>query len=250
MEVLNDSLAAQAGDEPLLLKLRCAVPVFTGRQRAKAAQALLQAYPQTQLIISDDGLQHRALHHDLAVCVFDDRGLGNGWLLPAGPLREHWPRPPLAQAGLCNTHLLVLNTGGQGGMGQFHCRRRLLEVLHNGYGQRSTLQALSAPGGKPIKAIAGIARPTAFFQMLEQAGGVLAAQEALPDHYNFAECTASSFGDFTLVCTEKDAAKLWEVAPQAWAVGLAQDIEAPFFAALDARLGQAMAARLSSPHGH
>ena len=238
------------GDEPLLIHLRTGVPVAVGRSRIASARVLLAHHPQTQVLLMDDGLQDYSLWRDAEVCVVDERGLGNGWLLPAGPLREHWPRPPLAQAGLCNTHLMVLNTSGQGGMGQFHCRRRLLEVLHNGYGQRSTLQALSAPGGKPIKAIAGIARPTAFFQMLEQAGGVLAAREALPDHYNFAECTASSFGDFTLVCTEKDAAKLWEVAPQAWAVGLAQDIEAPFFAALDARLGQAMVARLSSPHGH
>lgn len=238
------------GDEPLLIHLRTGVPVAVGRSRIASARVLLAHHPQTQVLVMDDGLQDYSLWRDAEVCVVDERGLGNGWLLPAGPLREHWPRPPLDRAGLCNASLLVLNTSGQSGMGHFHCRRRLLDVVHNGHGQRSTLQALGEPGGKPVKAIAGIARPAAFFSMLEKSGLALAAREALPDHYNFAECTASSFGDYTLVCTEKDAAKLWEVAPQAWAVGLVQDIEAPFFAALDARLGQALAARLSSPHGH
>lgn len=238
------------GDEPLLIHLRTGVPVAVGRSRIASARVLMAHHPKTQVLVMDDGLQDYSLWRDAEVCVVDERGLGNGWLLPAGPLREPWPRPALAQAGLCNANLMVLDTSGRTGLRQYHCRRRLLDVVHNGHGQRSTLQALGAPGGRPIKAIAGIARPAAFFQMLEKAGLALAAQEPLPDHYNFAERTASSFGDYTLVCTEKDAAKLWEVAPQAWAVGLAQDIEAPFFAALDARLGQAMAARLSSPHGH
>jgi tetraacyldisaccharide 4'-kinase len=238
------------GDEPLLIHLRTGVPVAVGRSRIASARVLLAHHPQTQVLLMDDGLQDYSLWRDAEVCVVDERGLGNGWLLPAVPLRELWPRPPLAQAGLCNTHLMVLNTGGPGGMGQFHCRRRLLEFLHNGYGQRSTLQALSAPGGKPIKAIAGIARPTAFFQMLEQAGGVLAAQEALPDHADFLGRTRASFGSYTLVCTEKDAAQLWAVAPDAWAVPLEQNLEPGLYTALDAHIAAAWAGRLSSLHGH
>ena len=58
-----------------------------------AARALLAAYPECDLILSDDGLQHCQMQRDLEICVFDERGVGNGWLLPAGPLREFWPRP-------------------------------------------------------------------------------------------------------------------------------------------------------------
>jgi len=57
-------------------------------RRVDAARALLRAHPQTQVIVSDDGLQHYALARDIEICVFDDRGTGNGWLLPAGPLRD------------------------------------------------------------------------------------------------------------------------------------------------------------------
>src|SRR3954466_16098283 len=69
-----------------------AVPVFVAARRAQAARALLQAHPQTQVIVSDDGLQHYALRRDIEICVFAERGPGNGFRLPAGPLREGWPR--------------------------------------------------------------------------------------------------------------------------------------------------------------
>src|SRR5436190_417423 len=67
-------------------------PVFVAPARAQAARALLDAYPATQFIVCDDGLQHYGLQRDIEICVFDERGIGNGWLLPAGPLREPWPR--------------------------------------------------------------------------------------------------------------------------------------------------------------
>src|SRR5690606_16552953 len=67
------------------------VPVWVGRSRVEAALALLAAQPQTDVLVCDDGLQHLALHGDVRIVVFDDRGLGNGWLLPAGLLREPWP---------------------------------------------------------------------------------------------------------------------------------------------------------------
>ena len=92
-EVFATSNAADVGDEPLLIARSCAVPVFVARKRVEAARALLRAHPQIQVIVSDDGLQHYSLARDVEICVFDDRGAGNGWLLPAGPLREPWPRP-------------------------------------------------------------------------------------------------------------------------------------------------------------
>ena len=74
--------------QPAYSAIACDAPVFVANSRFEAATALLKTYPATHVIISDDGLQHHALQHDIAITVFDDRGLGNGLLLPAGPLRE------------------------------------------------------------------------------------------------------------------------------------------------------------------
>src|SRR5204862_6346517 len=108
-EVRADSRAADVGDEPLLLARSCAVPVFVARQRVDAARALLRTHPQTQVIVSDDGLQHYAMKRDVEICVFDERGVGNGWLLPAGPLREPWPRQVdlVLQAGMIQRSLAL-----------------------------------------------------------------------------------------------------------------------------------------------
>ncbi|MEI8325423.1 MAG: tetraacyldisaccharide 4'-kinase, partial [Betaproteobacteria bacterium] len=91
-EVLPQSLMHEVGDEALLIQHRCHVPVFVAERRIQAAQALLERHPRTDVLLCDDGLQHLALHRDIDICVFDQRGLGNGWVLPAGPLREPWPR--------------------------------------------------------------------------------------------------------------------------------------------------------------
>ena len=80
------------GDEPLLLRRRADVPVFVAPRRAEAGRTLLAAHPACDILVCDDGLQHVALARDVEICVFDARGIGNGWLLPAGPLREPWPR--------------------------------------------------------------------------------------------------------------------------------------------------------------
>lgn len=90
--VTTDSAAADVGDEPLLLRRVTGVPVAVARNRPAAARALLEHAPLVDVIVADDGLQHLALARDVEVLVFDERGAGNGWLLPAGPLREPLPR--------------------------------------------------------------------------------------------------------------------------------------------------------------
>ena len=87
-EVGPQSTAAQVGDEPLLIKQRTGCPVMVGRDRAATGRALLAAHPGVDIILTDDGLQHYALQRDIEIILFDGRGAGNGWLLPAGPLRE------------------------------------------------------------------------------------------------------------------------------------------------------------------
>jgi tetraacyldisaccharide 4'-kinase len=85
------------GDEPVLMARRSGCPVWVGPERARVVETLLRETPRCDVVILDDGLQHYALARDLEVCVVDARGFGNGFMLPAGPLRE--PRPNL-QAGL------------------------------------------------------------------------------------------------------------------------------------------------------
>src|SRR6185295_18485753 len=94
-EVRADTPVADSGDEPRLLRIRLGVPVLVGRDRVAAARELLRLHPATDVLVSDDGLQHLRLARDAQVLVFDSRGVGNGWLLPAGPLREPLtPAPP------------------------------------------------------------------------------------------------------------------------------------------------------------
>ena len=256
--VSASSSAQEVGDEPLLIARATGVPVFVARDRHQAASALLAQHPQTDVIVCDDGLQHYRLFRDLDICVFDDRGCGNGWQLPAGPLREPWPRRGVASAGQSAECLLVLNTSGTGagvgGGGQFSALRALATVAQDRHGATTALLDLNAPGRLPVQAVAGIARPEMFFSMLRQTGLILAQTQALPDHFDFRQAHTASWSAVQLLCTEKDAPKLWQVAPSALCVALEQTIEAAFFAAVDQHIAAHRAAqaarRLSSDHGH
>lgn len=233
------STAAEVGDEPLLVARATGLPVAVGRDRPAAAQTLLAAHPEVDVILSDDGLQHLALARDIEVCVFDDRGTGNGLRLPAGPLREAWPRPTD----------LVLHSGDAPAFAGHRARRRLAPEAVRGDGSRQPLSAFGAAGAAPQVALAGIAQPERFFDMLRQSGLTLTHTLALPDHYTFNSSIHKQYEGYTLICTEKDAVKLWPLCPQAWAVPLVVDVSAAFLAELDGLLGQRLAAKLSSPHG-
>lgn len=246
-EVFPDAPVQTVGDEPLLLRQRSGVPVFVGRSRAQSLQALLRAYPETRIAVCDDGLQDYGLFRDVEICVMHEDGLGNTLLLPAGPLREPWPRQSLVRAGVNSALTLVVRSGSPLA-GEFASHRRLSPLAMRADGSTCPLSHLQSEPS--IKAVAGIARPESFFSMLQAAGVQLAAQEALPDHADFQGRTRASFGQYTLVCTEKDATKLWAVAPDAWAVPLDQSLDEGFYTALDARVAAAWAGRLSSLHGH
>lgn len=247
-EVLADSAPDSVGDEPLLLRRKTQVPVFVGRDRHAAASALLARHPHTQLIVCDDGLQHYALYRDVEVCVFDARGVGNGWLLPAGPLREPWPRKALAAAGQDDKRLLVLKTGPSALPG-WQAQRALADHALNAQGQAIPLHSLRTQGAAPLLAVAGIAQPEAFFAMLRAAGLPIAQTLALPDHYDFDSFSRNIGGGYQLICTEKDAMKLWQSVPDALAVPLLQTLPADFYTHLDQCL-QSLVPPLSSPHGH
>jgi tetraacyldisaccharide 4'-kinase len=223
-EVTSQSLAHQVGDEPLLIHTRCQVPVWIGAQRAKAACALMAAHPDVQVIVSDDGLQHAALARDIELCVFDERGIGNGWLLPAGPLREPWPRSAPANT----THRFELNTSSSElafAKQAYSVQRRLSEVAYQANGTQRALQHWQQ---HPAQALAGIAKPQLFFNMLQAQGVQLANTIALPDHASTAELNAALahmlHSPTDVLCTEKDAVKLWPTLPEVWAVPLVVEL--------------------------
>lgn len=243
IEVTPQSPAHISGDEPLLIRQASGVPVFVGEDRASTGRQLLQTHPQVNVIVCDDGLQHWHLHRDIAIAVFDERGLGNGWLLPSGLLREPWPMrhrfapdlvllqhsPPNAPPPLFNPQQLPV----------FTAQRRLSSLISNLLGQqRSPLSAQQVE----YSAISGIAQPERFFNMIQGVGFRLTGTVALPDHAPAAAWTAvlaKTPGE--VLCTEKDAVKLRgllseEDASRVWVAGLELDVPNDFMQEISQRL--------------
>ncbi|MDE3232971.1 MAG: tetraacyldisaccharide 4'-kinase [Pseudomonadota bacterium] len=214
------STADQVGDEPLLIFQKCQVPVAVGANRVATAQQLLHQHPNIRFIVCDDGLQHAALQRDIEICVMDSMGIGNGHLLPAGPLRESWPRTVDL---LLHTQRRTLSEG-------FESTRQLSAQAINGLGQSIELTALQ---NQSVEVVCGIAKPKAFAHMLEERGIQIAQFHALPDHANFSNWHASH-PHLKLLCTEKDAIKLWATHPEAFAVPLLFEPEMSFWQAFDA----------------
>jgi tetraacyldisaccharide 4'-kinase len=218
--VSANSSPREAGDEPLLIHQKCDVPVVVSSNRVEAAQRLLQKFPDTQILVCDDGLQHWALARDLEICVMDAQGIGNGHLLPAGPLREPWPRA---------THLL-LHTQKRTLAEGYESNRRLSPVAISNSGVQTPLSELKL---NPVEVVSGIAKPIAFIQMLQELGMQIQHQTALPDHDDFSTWHAKH-PECPLLCTEKDAIKLWQTHPHALAVPLIFEPEDAFWQAFDA----------------
>jgi tetraacyldisaccharide 4'-kinase len=201
------SRANDVGDEPLLIHLRTHAPVAVAARRIDAAQALCAAHPQVDVLIADDGLQHRALARDAQVIVFDERGAGNGLLLPAGPLREPMPqRAPERSIVLYNAPRSTTALPG------FVATRTLsgLVTLDRWWqGDAADAQAWHVLQGRRVVACAGTAVPERFFAMLRERGLAFDAI-ALADHADYATLPWPD-GIDDVVLTEKDAVK---VAPE------------------------------------
>ena len=226
-EVLPDSDPLQVGDEPLLIRRRLSLPVFVGGDRVAAAKELLRTHPHTCIILSDDGLQHLRLYRDLEIYVFDNRGTGNGLPLPAGPMRSPWPPHFVPAAGQSPETSVVLHTGSKPAFDGYRAMRRLAAygIQHNG--NRVSLASLSNAPSRLV-AVAGIAQPESFFQMLAAVGIKTTKNIAYPDHYEFTTWQRPDQEDWIVVCTEKDAVKLWHHEPEAIAIPLVQDLDTSF----------------------
>jgi len=229
--VHDDSRAAEVGDEPLLIRLRARAPVWVARQRIDAARELCAAHAEVDVLVADDGLQHLALARDVQVIVFDDRGIGNGWQLPAGPLRQTQPRyVPV------NSHVLYnAARASTPWPGALATRRLSGAVLLPDWwrGVPASQTALLALRGRPLLAAAGMAVPERFFSMLRDAG-LQADALPLPDHHAFAQLPWPADAPDVLV-TEKDAVKLPREpvgATRIWVVALDFQLPQDFSAAV------------------
>lgn len=231
LDVQPHTAAAACGDEPLLLRLRTGAPVVVGRDRAAAGRALLQVHPTVDVLVSDDGLQHLQLARDAQVLVFDERGVGNGWLLPAGPLREPLPAVvPARSLVLYNTH-----TASTPLTGSLATRALAGTVALAGWrtGQAASMATLESLRGRPLVAAAGVARPKRFFDML-RAQGLQISALPLPDHFDFTTLPWPA-DTADVVLTEKDAVKLDPArlgATRVWVAALDFALPAAFETAL------------------
>ncbi len=230
LEVLESSPIADSGDEPALILQALNAPIFVANRRIEAVRALLAKYPATQIIISDDGLQHHELARDIDITVFDDRGVGNGWLLPAGPLRHPY------RSGQPSRDL-VLHTGQSPAFTGYVSTRRLADYGLDANGKHVALSSLN---GQALTALAGIANPQAFFDMLKARGLQAIQTISLPDHFDFSGYMWPVSADAVVLCTEKDAVKLFKL-PRLWgfkvlAIPLEFSPEPAFFASVDALL--------------
>jgi tetraacyldisaccharide 4'-kinase len=234
--VTANSTAPEVGDEPLLMHRSTGLPVAVGSDRAQAGRLLLSQHPDLNVLICDDGLQHLALHRDLAVCVFDARRVGNGWLLPAGPLREPWPSTSHASCTQC-WNLSSENPPWHKALG---VTRQLSAIAINGLNEQVPLHELP----QPLNALAAIAQPELFFQGLRDLGVSLNQTLALPDHDPLTSWQPTGAGAW--VCTEKDAVKIWPRHPQVWAIPLSVTLPDGWVEEID----RALHSWLSSRHGH
>lgn len=207
-EVTPASDPATVGDEPLLIATNAGGPVVVGRDRVATAQMLLATHPEVDIIVSDDGLQHYALARDVEIVLFDARGAGNGWMLPAGPLREPLSRRrdftvvnstnyPAPNNLIYAEDLYLMRLSGE--FAEQLCDRSRRVPL-------TGMTEIAAHGHGRIVAAAGIGNPARFFATLRLAR-LRFAEMPLPDHFEFAPGTfAGTDADIVLI-TEKDAVK-------------------------------------------
>jgi tetraacyldisaccharide 4'-kinase len=235
-----EDAARDVGDEPLLISRATRVPVAIARGRVAAARLLREKHPECDVLVADDGLQHWSLARDMEIALLHYRGLGNGWLLPAGPLREPRGRLDEVDAIVCNGDVPPV----QGTAPRYAMRAMLRDAHPLGGGAQvmplADLAAAQRRQGWRIAAAAGIGMPDRFFAMLRSAGLAI-AEMPLADHFDFSSNPFANVNADRILVTEKDAVKC--VANPA----LADDARiwvVPLMSEIDPRLVDAVTTRL------
>ncbi len=193
-QVRPDSDPSMVGDEPVLITTSCQAPMAVGPDRVAAAQQLLQHH-DCDILVSDDGMQHYALKRDLEIAVVDGvRRLGNGYCLPAGPLREPAKR-------LQDVDFIVAN--GPALHMEYPMKFIATELINLHTGEQHSLDDLNFD---KVHAVAAIGNPQRFFDFLNHKG-LNTVNHSFPDHYRFTGEDLSFDEDLPIVMTEKDAVK-------------------------------------------
>ena len=195
--------AAEVGDEPIVLSRRSGCPVWIGPERVRVAALLRREEPKVDVLILDDGLQHYAMRRDIEIAVVDARGFGNGFLLPAGPLREPGWRLKTVDAVVAHGSSIpgyAMSLEGETAHRMTDARER---------------QPLKAFAGQKVHAVAGIGDPNRFFVHLGRAG-IQVRPHPFPDHHRFTPRDLEFGDDAPVMLTEKDAVKLRSVARAHW----------------------------------
>ncbi|WP_424947520.1 tetraacyldisaccharide 4'-kinase [Candidatus Spongiihabitans sp.] len=239
---VNQATCAQlVGDEPQLIFEQCDVPVVVGPDRVRNGYYLLDGMNgngNCDIVISDDGYQHFALKRTVDIAVVDGQyGFGNGWCLPAGPLRE-----PIA--ALKRADIVVINGQSTEELLRhipaccpiYHMSMELQEAYNLADNRRRKLSEFS---NRPVHAVAGIGNPLRFFSQLEQAGLDIIPQ-AFPDHHRFTEHDLSFADNREVLMTEKDAIKCrgMSVAKNIWVVPAKLRVDEELYLRVEALIGK------------
>lgn len=225
LQVLPATAVAEAGDEPVMLAAQAGCPVVVDPDRRRGAGWALEQGLGT-ILLCDDGLQHYRLPRDIELAVFDSqRGLGNGALIPVGPLRELPGR-------LDSVDFVITNGGWLSDLN--HPRQYTMTLVPTGIRHLASgrTMALEEIRGKKVMAVAGIGNPARFFATLRSLGAQV-AERALPDHHRFRAADLQCEPDQWLLMTAKDAVKCRELAPEnAWVLEVEAQLPAEFSEAL------------------
>jgi tetraacyldisaccharide 4'-kinase len=210
--------ARLVGDEPALISAQTNAPVGVHPNRRRACDALLLAYPEVDIIVSDDGLQHLALERDFEIVVQDERRIGNGWLLPAGPLRESSGR--LQSADLVITRHAEAPPQGHAQLSELTVWLSITEIhsLDNKI-KLSVKNFIDLYKKSQLTAVAAISEPDRFFKLLHLTGIPYQQCIGLPDHHNLSSTLLSSLQADIILITSKDAVKCQGLNdPRVWVV--------------------------------
>ena len=218
LRVTTQTDVRECGDEAAVLARRLGCPIAVAPNRLKAAKMLAES-GEVDVLVADDGLQHYRLARDIEICVVDgQRGLGNGALLPAGPLRE----PP---ERLDEVDLVVVNSGG------FRPAKARWVMMHMATERAISMASgqsmpLARWSGQQVHAVAGIGHPERFFRHLEDMG-IRVAAHPFPDHHRFRTRELRFNDPWSVLMTEKDAVKCrGKAEPRLWYVPAAAELSA------------------------